>query len=159
MKSSFDLLFDIRYQQLWPTVKMYVKFLSQNKVDNTHCHITHTCLFPGIGAFLWQITAMAPSVPISRVMSHSKELLGVAVLKVTPFFTVALWKGKNQKVKNVLNVKCATFTTNRNQHNEQIFFQIHGHGIKTVICCNRTSNPYGKLFSPRFSPSFILPLT
>lgn len=56
-----------------------------------------TRLFPGMGAFLWQTTAMTPSAPISRVMSHSRELLGVAVRKVTPFLTVALQK--SHKIK------------------------------------------------------------
>lgn len=49
---------------------------------------------------------MAPSAPISSVMSHSKELLGVAVRKVTPFFTDALQKATNEKVKNGANGKC-----------------------------------------------------
>lgn len=51
---------------------------------------SYTYFFPGIGAFLLQRTAMAPSASMSKVMSHSKELLGVAVRKVTPFFTKAL---------------------------------------------------------------------
>lgn len=76
-----------------------------------------TCLFPGMGAFLWQITAMAPSAPISRVMSHSKELVGVAVRKVTPFFTVALWTSQKWKRSRM----CVT--TSEIWGNGWLFFQ------------------------------------
>lgn len=79
-----------------------------------------TCLFPGMGAFLWQITAMAPSAPISRVMSHSKELLGVAVRKVTPFFTVALWKVKTGKGQEC--GKCEMSHINKQRNSRQWMF-------------------------------------
>lgn len=64
---------------------------------------------------------MAPSAPISRVMSHSKALLGVAVRKVTPFFTVALWEVKNEKGQECVNVECPVITTNGIRGNECLF--------------------------------------
>ncbi len=60
------------------------------KVINSIFPNRHTHLFTFVVDFLWQITPTLPSGPVSRVMTHSNVLLGVAVRKDTPFFTMAL---------------------------------------------------------------------
>ena len=51
------------------------------------------------------MTPTLPSEPVSRVMSHSNELLGVAVRKDTPFFTMAL---KRRTQGHLTSVKYST---------------------------------------------------